>query len=228
MTSQPSDTATVFDLALAQLALGDYAPIRYVYTATISGLINDYLYSDNVKVTTYQNAFKRAIQEAFYPAFEQGLEDGGGEVPAQGDDLAWVNAKAEAERGFSDMLWQQLKELKAEQRAEDEAAKKENRQAENLFAGVGDARAAGYARTLDAVYSEGKIRGAKNQMLTFGGSDGEESCDTCQKLKGARHRASWWKNHGLIPGQPGNSQYECGGFRCQHVLFSDKGEIFTV
>ena len=166
--------ATVFDLALAQLAIGDYAPIRYEYKATIEGLVRQYLYEDGVKITSFKSAFKRAVQEGFYPAFEQGLIDGGSEPPAVEDDLDWINAKAAAEWGYVDMLFQQLKELKAE-------AKTEGYQ---ILEGVAEARAEGYARTLDGIYSEGKIRGAKNKMLTFGGDDGEESCKTCQKYKG--------------------------------------------
>ena len=208
--------ATVFDLAVAQLAIGDYAPIRYEYKATIEGLVRQYLYEDGVKVTTFRNAFKRAVQEGFYPAFEQGLTDGGSEPPAQEDDLAWINAKAAAEWGFVDMLFQQLKELKAEAKVEGYA----------ILEGVAEARAEGYARTLDGIYSEGKIRGAKNKMLTFFGDDGEESCKTCQKLKGQRHRASWWVKRDLVIYR-GNSNYECGCWQCQHGFHDDQGNVYT-
>lgn len=223
-----SDTAPIVDLAIAQLAIGDYAPIRSEYWLTLAGTIREYLYTDGVRITKFRNDYRKAIQQAFYPAFEQGLTDGGGEVPATGDDLAWINAKADAERGFADALFQSLKELKDAQKAENAEAKEEGRLRENLFEGVPERRADGYARTLDGIYGEGKIRGAKDQMLTFGGSDGMESCATCQKLKGVSHRASWWVKHRLIPGQPGNDSYDCGGFQCQHILYNQKGEIFNV
>jgi len=215
MTDQP---ATVFDLALAQLSLGEYSQTRYVYKATIQGTIDEYLYTDGVSITRFRNVWRKAVQEAFYPAFEMGLVDGGGEAPAQGEDLQWINAKADAERGYVDELFVQLKALKKQ--AQEEGIK--------IFDGVAERRSEGYCRTLDSIYSEGKIRGAANMMLTFGGADGMESCRTCQKLKGARHRASWWKGHNLIPGQPGNGNYDCGGYQCQHILFNDKGEIFNV
>ena len=212
-----SDTpATVFDLAVAQLAIGDYAPIRFEYKATIEGLVRQYLYEDGVRITAFKSAFKRAVQEGFYPAFEQGLTDGGSEPPAVEDDLDWINAKAAAEWGFVDMLFQQLKELKA-------LAKVDGYQ---ILEGVAEARAEGYARTLDGIYSEGKIRGAKNKMLTFGGDDGEESCKTCQKYKGQRHRASWWVKRDLIIYR-GNANYECGCWQCQHYFFDDSGNVYT-
>lgn len=208
--------ATVFDLVVVNLAIGDYAPIRFEYKAMIEGIVTEYLYTDKVSITRFRNAFKRAIVEAFVPAFEQGLKDGGGVDFAEGEDLDWINAKVDAEFGFVDMLFQQLKDLKTQ-------AKEEGNQ---IFLGVPENKAEGYARTLDGIYSEGKIRGSKNKMLTFGGDDGEESCRTCQKLKGQRHRASWWKNHGLIIYR-GNSNYECGCWQCQHYLFDDQGNIYT-
>lgn len=205
-------------LAIAELTLGEYAGIRNEYRSMVWGLVQEYLYTDGARPDRFRNAFKRTIQEAFYPAFEMGLKDGGGVDRAEGADLEWINAKADAERGYVDLLFQKLKELKS-------LAKEEGL---SVLEGEANRRADGYARTLDAVYSEGKARGAGNKMLTFGGEDGEESCNTCQRLKGQRHRASWWIKRGLIPGQPGNSNYDCGGYQCQHYLFDDKGNVFNV
>jgi hypothetical protein len=215
----PIKGINIFDLMVVKLALGDYAQTRFEYSATIQGIVREYLYSDNVRITRFRNDFKKAILQAFYPAFELGLSDGGGEPPATGDDLDWINAKAEAEFGYTDSLFQYLKELK--QQAREEGLE--------ILSGVAEEKGEGYARTLDGVYSEGKIRGAKNQVLEFTGPDGNESCPTCQRLKGKRHKASWWIGHGLVPGQPGNGSFECHGYNCKHYLFSVKtGEVFTV
>ena len=227
-----SDTAPIVDLAIAQLSIGDYAPIRSEYWLTLAGTIREYLYTDGVRITKFRNDYRKAIQNAFYPAFEMGLTDGGGEVPATGDDLAWINAKADAERGFADSLFGQLKELKDAQKAENAEAKEEGRRPENLFEGVPERRADGYADTLDSVYSQGKIRGAKDQMLTFGGQAGQEgpcgTTGTCARLMGQRHRASWWVKRHLVPGEPGNEAYDCRSYNCHHFLFNDRGEIFNV
>lgn len=200
-------------LTVAELAVGDYAPIRSAYAIEIAGIMTEYLLTDKARVTKYVSQFKRAIQEAFYPAFDQGLIDGGGEPPAEGDDLAWINAKVEAEHGYVEMLFQQLKDLRAE--------------GQDAWAGEPERRAEGYARTLDGVYSEGKIRAKKDVMLTFDGTDGQESCPECTKWKGKRHKASFWLKRGLIPGQPGNPAFSCHGYNCQHYLFTDQGEIYT-
>jgi hypothetical protein len=87
-------------------------------------------------------------------------------------------------------------------------------------------RAEGYANRLDGLYAEAKTRAAGNKMLTFDGSDGKESCPECKKMKGKRHRAKWWVENGLIPG-PGNTNYTCNGFNCEHRLYDDEGNEWT-
>jgi hypothetical protein len=212
---------SLFDLvsgaAIANLSYGDYVPIRDRYRIAVESAIVEYLYGEGVKITKFRNRMKIAIAGAFVPAFEQGLLDGGGEKRAQGDDLEWVNARVEKEFGFVDELFSQLKDLKKEA-AEDPGIS---------FDDVARGKADSYARTLDGVYAQGKARGAKNRMLTFVGTDGKENCATCKKLKGQRHRASWWKNRGLLIFR-GNDNYECGCWECQHGLVDDNGEIFTI
>lgn len=200
--------------ALVELAIGDYAPIRSGYQMDIAGAISEYLESEKARVTKYKNQIKRAITESFPDAFYQGYQDGGGggREEVQPEDDSWLTAKMNNEYGFVDMLFEQLKALKAE--------------GPEAYAGQAEQRAEGYAKTLDGVYNEGRMRGAGNKMLTFGGNDGQESCKTCQKLKGKRHRASWWVKHGLTIFR-GNPNYECGCWNCEHFLFDDNGNLFT-
>lgn len=201
---------------IVALAIGDYAPIRATYKYSIASTIQEYLYSENVKVTRFKSQFKRAISESFYPAFDQGYVDGGSELPIEPDDTDYVNSRVDGEYGFVDTLFQQLRDLK----------KQVAEEGTGILQGVAESRAEGYARTLDGIYSQGKVRGGKNKMLTFGGTDGKESCKTCQKLKSQRHKASWWKNHGLILYR-GNDRYECGVYECQHYLYDDEGHVYT-
>lgn len=204
-------------LVLAELSVGDYAPIRSAYKMEIAGAVMEYLLTDKAKITKFRNAFKRAITDNFQAAFYQGYTDGGGDPKeAAPEDEAWLTAKINAEFGHVDMLFQQLKEFKA-----DPDTQVSDYQAE------AEKRAEGYARTLDGVYSEGKVRGSKDIMLTFGGNDGEESCKTCQRLQGQTHKKSWWVRRGLVPTR-GNMNYDCGVFNCQHFLYDNKGNIYTV
>lgn len=212
---------TVFDLMVAQqvyaLSLGDYAPIREAYRLAIWGAVNEYLTTQNVRVTRFKNGLKREMLAGFTDAFNQGYGDGGGDIAEMlPEDGQWLTAKMNAEIGYIDSLFVALKELKAEAKEDPTAT-----------AGEADRRATGYTNTLDGVYAEGKLRGAGNKMLTFGGQDGNESCATCQRLKGARHGARWWVRHHLIPGQPGNDNYKCGGYQCEHFLYDDNGSLFV-
>jgi hypothetical protein len=203
--------------AFVSLSIGAYASIRNQYAIEVEASIQEYLFDPpDARITKFRNQMKQAIVGAFVPAFEMGLEDGGGDAFAEGEDLAWINAKVEAEFKFVDVLFEQLKALK-KQSAEDGLS---------ILEGVAVNRADGYARTLDGIYSHGKLSGAKNKMLTFGGDDGFESCATCRRLKGQRHKASWWKARDLMPYR-GNSNLECGGWQCQHFLFDDQGNIFS-
>jgi len=197
---------------LVQLSAGEHVTNRFQYMNEIRAILEEYFTTEGARVTKYKNRFIRAIATNFDRAFELGIVDGGGGLPAEGDDLAWITTTTDAETGRIPALFQQLKELKGE--------------GPEAWGGVPEHYADTYARTLDQVYSEGKLRGAGNKMLTFGGEDGAESCRTCQKLKGQRHRASWWVKHGYQIFR-GNPRYECGCWQCQHYFFDDDGNLFT-
>lgn len=196
----------LFQAALKQ---ADYSSIRDQYIEEIADAMGGYLEGSGA-VTSYRNAMSRAAVEFISDAFYAGYEDAGGE-DIESEDEEWLTARIEQEVGNVGSLFQSLRGIRSEGDVEDVAADK----------------AEGYARSLDAVYNEGKLRGNKNKMLTFEGDDGEESCDDCQRYKGQRHSAKWWLNHSLIPGQPGNSNFACQGYRCQHFLEDDDGDEFT-
>ena len=66
-------------------------------------------------------------------------------------------------------------------------------------------------------YDEGRGSADANGMYTFTGNDGEESCITCQRLQGQRHRMKDWTRKGLRP-RVDTVNFDCGGWNCQHVL----------
>lgn len=211
---------TIFDLVfgaqITRLSLGEYAEIRRMYRGEIWAAIEDYFTQEHVRITRFKNQMRKAMANAFAEAIEIGFADGGGGdwgKDAEPDDRKWARARTNAEMGFIESLFYELRDLKSE--------------GPEAWIGEADKRADGYCKTLDSVYSEAKLRGAKNMMLTFDGHDGVESCSTCTKLKGQRHKASWWIKRGLIPGRPGNHAFECGGWQCQHYLYSDDGKVWT-
>jgi hypothetical protein len=202
-------------LTLAEMAVGAYAPIRSAYATEINGAIIEYLFTEGARVTKFRNRYKKAVADYFEDAFRMGYTDGGGDANEMDpDDQEWLSAAITGEWGYVEDLFLQMKNIKNELTQEE-------------MIEWAAARAEGYAKTLDGVYNQGKLRGLKGIMLTFGGDDGEESCATCQRLKGKRHSAQWWIKRGLTIFR-GNRNYECGCWQCQHFFFDDKGRVYTL
>lgn len=182
-----------------------YAAIRSNFLISLSQAASEFLEGADQRSTV--NLAKRITVEAYGQAAEAAF---GGEEP-EGDDLRFLNTEVADELDFIEALWG---DLKMQRKAGDT----------RLPAG----RIEQYANSLDALFNELKARASRNLMLEMVGDDGAESCKDCQRYKGQRHRAKWWIEKGLIPGVPGNSNYECRGFQCQHYLQDDQGNRFTV
>lgn len=181
------------------------------YNAVTEALIT---YLDGASVTGPRNQFRRAAVEALGSAFDAGY----GSLP-EGDALAWLNTRIEQEMANISALFEQAKQLRKESDFDRSAWV--------------SARADGYTRTLRDVNGMGKMFAAGNQMLTFDGEDGsmdnicQKNNGTCVRLKGQRHRASWWIAHDLVPYR-GNPNYDCGAWECRHGLFDDNGNRVTL
>jgi hypothetical protein len=175
-------------------------------------------YFEGGSIAAPKNSFKRATLTAFQDAFDLGYSDGGGELPVDAEANAWLEARTQEEFGNVDALFEQAKELRKDKEFD--------------YPVWVAARADGYTATLSDIYNQGKLISAKDKMLTFEGDDGDANhiCQsiggTCVRLKGQRHRASWWRSHDLVPYR-GNTNYDCGGWNCNHYLIDDDGNIFT-
>lgn len=93
--------------------------------------------------------------------------------------------------------------------------------------GITDAEAAQkpqmwWNKSLRPFYDAGRLSADKNGLYEFAGDDGEESCSTCSRLKGQRHRLKDWVRRQLRPGVDTNS-FECKGFQCKHILVKTEG-----
>lgn len=77
-----------------------------------------------------------------------------------------------------------------------------------------------WTKSIEAAGEAGLNSAKANEMVEFrvkpGHSASEESCATCIRLLGQKHRRKWVTQHNLIPA-PGNDHFECGGWRCPHV-----------
>ncbi len=161
--------------------------------------------------TKWRNQVRRAIVDDFAAAFYSGYVEAGGEE-TESEDEKWLTARVKEEIGYVDNAFDSIfNEREAETVTEDSI----------------NGRVQDWVSNLNSVYSEGKLRGNENKMLTFDGDDGEESCTQCQKFKGKRHSAKWWLKRDLIR-RNGNEHFDCGRWgNCHHDLYDDDGEMYT-
>lgn len=189
---------------------GDLASIGATYNDAVIEAIVDYF--DGGSLVASRNAFKRATTEAFGGAVDLGWGDGGNAPPLADEVLSWFNARLNAEFGYIDMLFENIKALKKEEDFD--------------YFSWATERAAGYVGTLKEVYNHARLNAMRDIMVTFDGDDGAKSCPDCQKYKGKRHRISWFIARDAVP--PHGSGLECHrGRRCQHGLRDDRGNWVT-
>jgi hypothetical protein len=185
-------------------ATAKYGAIRAQFVRRLTAAARAFLNGGNQRAAA--NVAKKAMTELYHAAAE--IANGG---DIEGDVLAMVNAKVNEQSEFVEEFFGDL-----------------NLQREAKDKSVPDARIEQYASSLDATFNEVKAGALARTMLTMDGEDGNESCKDCRRYKGQRHSAQWWIDHGLLPGQPGNQNYECKGFHCEHFLRDDAGNRFTL
>ena len=189
----------------------DYSVIRADYENRLFDAFIGYGSTSGRGTRSFSNAAARAIVEDFPAAFYRGYRDAGGEE-VEPDDDAWLTARTEQERTYLSGAFQDIATLRDNETITEDAIR---------------FKVESWLNGLDGVYAEGKLRGAKNVMLTYDGDDGQESCDECQKYKGQRHSAKWWINRDLVR-RNGNDNYGCGRWKnCQHHFYTDDGELYA-
>jgi hypothetical protein len=149
--------------------------------------------------------------DAFVQAAELGYEDAGGELPMDSETLAWLGDAQSSELTNIDNLFSRLKQEWDGLDPINEAF----------------ARADNYSKTLDAIYTQFKMWGDKNQMLEWVLGATEVHCDTCAELSGQKHKATWYLSHDYIPRKPGASM-DCNGYNCDCSLVDKDGNEVTI
>lgn len=198
---------------IAIQSAGDYSTIRNGYLLDLENTIVSVLEGWETW-TIGKGIIKQAMATAFLDSFETGwIETGGDPYEPEADDSEWLATRIDQELANIDSMFVDIKAMMNDT---------EEPLTSDEIAQYAQARAQGYTVTLDSIYGQGKLRGKKSVMLTLDGPDGQKSCATCQRYKQQRHRARWWISHGLVP-EPGNENYECGCWQCQHKLSDDKG-----
>lgn len=204
----------LYHSVLELAGLWDYSYLRGQYFSAVYDAVNQYL-RGNKAITTYKNSLKNSIASSFQSVAQQAWTDAGADLPLDSDTSSYVDGTISSEQGYVDNLFSRLKILR----------KEEGDNAEYIASGEAGTAADNWSHTLDILYANVKLLAKPNVMLTFGGTDGSESCTDCKRYKGQRHRAKWWVARDAVP--PSRS-FKCKGYKCQHHLVDDSGRLYTL
>jgi hypothetical protein len=187
-----------------------YDGIRSDYWTVLYDSVQGYL-TGSQPVTGFRNRAATAMSEAFTGAVYEAWYQAGAELPLTDEVIAWLSERIGAERVNIEDLFSRLKK---EWTGIDPIAE-------------ANTRAEAYARTLDAMYGEAKLRAMKNQMVTWHLGATEQHCTTCSKLAGKKHRISYLIENNYIPRKPGAGM-ECNGFNCDCKITDKNGKEVTI
>ncbi len=179
-------------------AIKGYDDTRAEFIAALTDLIQGGL-NEEVNRRRFGTVLRAQLRRLGQMAFQDGLRAGGVNDPLSDDDLEtvgdWLAQQSSYATAFANEIFKDgLTDAEAASRAEAWANK-----------------------SLEAAYNAGRFSADKNAMMEFVGDDGDESCETCQRLKNQRHRFKEWKRRALVPRED-TDNYACGGWQCQHRL----------
>lgn len=192
VVSQPDDISTSPDSMKA------YGSTRTEFVASLSDLIKGGL-QDEVTRRRFGIVMRAQLRRLGQQAYEDGLKAGGIDDPIDEDGQAWVMGWLADQ---SDYVTRFANELFKQGLTPDEVSNRAEMWAN---------------KSLEGPYNAGLTSADKNGLYEFVGDDGAESCKTCQRLRGQRHRLKDWHKKKLIPRRDTKS-FECGGWRCMHRL----------
>lgn len=207
-----SEDAKVIGTSIKQIS-GEYNPVRQELWASVYDAVWGFMNSKS-QTGTYASPVATAIAKAYISTSDIAYLDGGGSLPLDEDTLALAKSYMNAQLGYVDSLFETLKQLRKE----------------GDFDAISIAfqKANQWSDSLDGFYNIIKLKGAGNKMLTFTKMrNTKESCDDCKKLRGQRHRASWWISHEYVPPKGANLACSAGG-HCGDALVDDSGNEFTI
>lgn len=192
-------------------AAAGYEGIRLVFRSAVFGSVFGYLSGGDWAAS--RDRMIAALAQAYTDTVDIAYVEGGGELPIDDETATWARGQIEAQFGFIDGLFDDLREIRREGNTD--------------VGAYANARADSYTSALDGFYNAAVMMGTKNKMLTWILGAAEKHCKDCAKLNGQRHKASWYISRGYFPGKPGSAT-ECGGWNCQCYLIDDKGNEITI
>jgi hypothetical protein len=211
---------------LVELTFPEYAKVRQTYWQNVNSAVRTYMEEATATDDWFKSLMRGAVELAFLDAALIAWRDGGQETDLTVSIIAFLTAYKLAEFGFIESLLLSLRTRKLAAISEEEPDELEEDLFEIQIQELARLRADGYAKTLDMLYNNIKVRAAGERILLFTGDDGVESCFDCQKYKGLKKPASWWVANNAVPP---NRDFECKGYKCLHILMDVKtNKIFTL
>ena len=185
--------------ALLDKAIGDEAG---AFGSALEDLVTR-AYRGRISVAAFAAQMDALVTEAIRASYLEGLAEGGiDDAEMDGEDRKFIRDLAAAQRPYVDGFAAAV--LAAKSEAE--------------LRGQIDDRILMWGKSIRAAAVAGVNSAKANEVVIFSGQMGKEDCATCHGLMGARHRRSWFADRGLVPGVPGNDNFECGGWQCEHFL----------
>ena len=199
------------DVMDAIKAVAGYDGIQTILRTTVFDVVESYM-SGTGYAPGPRLSLSTALSRAYLETLDAAYQEGGGELPVDEDTAAWARGVIDAQFGFIDQLFEDMRQL---------------RKGETDPTAFANARADGYASALDGFAVEAQMRGSKNIVLTWRLGETEKHCATCSELNGQRHKISWYIDRDYIPRKSGCS-LECGGWNCDCSLVDRNGNEYSV
>ena len=198
-------------LSADALKVAGYDGIRTVMFGSVFGSVFGYLSGGSLADAS--GRMSAAVAKAYIEAADVAYQEAGAELPLDEDTAAWVRGQIDAQFGFIDQLFEDLKQVRKDG---------------DFDAGaIANARAEGYASGLDGFFNEVMLRGSSNKVAYWRLGATEKHCKSCASLDGQGHRISWYIERDYIPRKSGCA-LDCGGWECDCRLEDKRGNEITL
>lgn len=151
------------------------------------------------------------IDEYARLAYIEGMEAGGiedAESELDSDDIDIIDTWRDAQKDYTSEYGKACADAKGDESATDSVLE----------------RVSIWERALESLRGLGLISAKENVVGYFRLGSTNEHCDTCRGLNGKKKRMKAWRDSGLLPQQPGNSNFDCQCFNCECHIDDAKGK----
>lgn len=169
-----------------------------------------------------KNAFEEKLLDMLtsgaVKAYADGLRDGGAKPDLNDEHYGDIQDFLVGQIDYIDGLGKQLQDGTVAPEVQQKAYKSVGEKGlDDVFRIVARKARQWVNKSLRVMFEKGRLFADPDSNYTFDGEDGQESCPTCQRLKGQVHPLSAWHSAGLVP-RIDTDSYDCGGFKCMHFL----------